>query len=127
MLPKLVKSVKSGMIFFIGLLLSFTLFAKSPAELRQVALADLPAEVRTSLQLIRQGRPFPNAQDGAVFGNYEEILPRQKRGYYHEYTVPTPGAHHRGARRIVTGAETKSSNEFYYTDDHYANFRRIKE
>lgn len=88
-----------------------------------VALDELPPEARATLQLIKQGGPFPYARDGAVFGNYEQHLPAQPRGHYHEYTVKTPGAHDRGARRIVCGVVP----ECYYTDDHYQSFRRIKE
>jgi ribonuclease T1 len=86
-----------------------------------IAVADLPAEARTTLQLIEQGGPFPYQRDGVVFGNYEKRLPLKKRGYYREYTVPTPGLKHRGPRRIVAGSE----NERYYTADHYNSFRRI--
>jgi len=86
-----------------------------------IAVADLPAEARTTLQLIEQGGPFPYQRDGVVFGNYEKRLPLKKRGYYREYTVPTPGLKHRGPRRIVAGSE----HERYYTADHYNSFRRI--
>ena len=92
-----------------------------------VLVQDLPREAQSVLLLIKQGGPFPYAKDGVVFGNYEGILPRQKRGYYHEYTVKTPGARNRGARRIVAGGDPASSGEYYYTDDHYQSFRRIKE
>jgi ribonuclease T1 len=88
-----------------------------------IAVAVLPAEARETLRLIRQGGPFPYARDGVTFGNHEHILPQQPRGYYHEYTVKTPGAHDRGARRIVCGADT----ECYYSADHYRNFYRIRE
>lgn len=83
----------------------------------------LPPEARETLRLIRAGGPFPYARDGVVFGNFEGRLPKQRRGYYHEYTVPTPGLSHRGARRIVTGGGPP--REFWYTDDHYESFRRI--
>ena len=81
----------------------------------------LPPEARTTLQLIETGGPFPYRRDGVVFGNYEQRLPLKQRGYYHEYTVPTPGLKQRGARRIVAGRE----GERYYTSDHYNSFRRI--
>ncbi|MGV9758048.1 ribonuclease domain-containing protein [Streptomyces tricolor] len=81
----------------------------------------LPAEARRTLALIDQGGPFPYARDGVVFGNFEGRLPRQRRGYYHEYTVRTPGSPDRGPRRIVTG----QGGEFYYTDDHYDSFRAV--
>jgi len=68
-----------------------------------IAISELPAEARETLQLIERGGPFPYPRDGVVFGNYEHILPQQPRGYYHEYTVKTPGVRHRGARRIVCG------------------------
>lgn len=86
-----------------------------------IALADLPPEARTTLQLIEAGGPFPFQRDGVVFGNYEKHLPLKKRGYYREYTVVTPGLKHRGPRRIVAGHE----GERYYTADHYNSFRRI--
>ena len=88
-----------------------------------VELAELPAEARRTLQLIRDGGPFPYARDGVVFGNFERRLPLRERGYYREYTVPTPGLRHRGARRIVAGR----AGELYYTEDHYRTFRRIRE
>ncbi|MFF3579097.1 ribonuclease domain-containing protein [Streptomyces mirabilis] len=81
----------------------------------------LPAEARTTLALIDKGGPFPYARDGIVFGNFEGLLPKHQRGYYHEYTVKTPGAQDRGARRIVTG----QGGEIYYTGDHYKSFRAV--
>ncbi|MFT3807833.1 ribonuclease domain-containing protein [Arenimonas sp.] len=84
----------------------------------------LPDEAREILRLIHARGPFPYDRDGVVFGNYEGRLPKQRRGYYREYTVPTPGLSHRGARRIVTGGEPP--REFWYTDDHYESFRRIE-
>ena len=89
----------------------------------EVALRELPKEAIATIELIRKGGPFPYAKDGAIFGNREGNLPRQKRGYYREYTVKTPGVRNRGARRIVAGA----SGELFYTDDHYSHFRRIRE
>ncbi|MGX5184578.1 ribonuclease domain-containing protein [Streptomyces avermitilis] len=83
--------------------------------------SQLPAEARQTLARIDRGGPFPYAMDGAVFGNFERLLPRHQRGYYHEYTVKTPGSRDRGARRIVTG----QSDEIYYTDDHYKSFRAV--
>ncbi|MFF2202824.1 ribonuclease domain-containing protein [Streptomyces sp. NPDC058145] len=81
----------------------------------------LPAEARRTLALIDKGGPFPYARDGVVFGNFEGHLPKQPRGHYHEYTVPTPGSPDRGARRLVTGRD----GEIYYTDDHYNSFRAV--
>ena len=88
-----------------------------------ITLRDLPSEALVTLQLIKNGGPFPYDQDGAVFHNYEGILPRQPDGYYREYTVATPGSPDRGARRIITG----KNGAFYYTDDHYASFELILE
>ena len=91
-----------------------------------VALTELPREAQQTEKLIRAGGPFPYAKDGTAFGNRERLLPRRARGYYREYTVPTPGARNRGARRIVCGgAEVRQPEACYYTDDHYASFRRI--
>lgn len=93
------------------------------AEVQDIAPSELPREARSTLALIRKGGPFPYARDGAVFGNREGILPRERRGYYREYTVKTPGSRTRGARRIVVGRGA----EYYYTGDHYNSFRRIRE
>lgn len=88
--------------------------------------SELPAEARQTAQLIRSGGPFPYSKDGSVFGNREALLPRQPRGHYREYTVPTPGARDRGARRIVCGGrQPRNPEACFYTDDHYASFRRI--
>ena len=91
-----------------------------------VAVADLPDEARRTLALIREGGPYPYEKDGTVFGNYERKLPRQRRGYYTEYTVRTPQVRSRGARRIIAGGPDGRPTEFYYTDDHYQTFRRIE-
>jgi ribonuclease T1 len=79
------------------------------------------------LNLIRAGGPFPYTQDGTVFQNRERLLPQRPRGYYTEYTVRTPGARNRAARRIVAGGDPRISGEYYYTEDHYNSFRRIRE
>lgn len=99
--------------------------ARGPLD-DSVALAELPPEARQVMQLIRQGGPFPYEKDGTVFANRERLLPPAKRGYYREYTVPTPGLTHRGARRIVCGGwQPTTPDACYYTADHYASFRRI--
>jgi ribonuclease T1 len=91
------------------------------ATLPVVALASLPAEAQDTVALIDAGGPFPYDRDGVVFENREHLLPSEPTGYYHEYTVPTPGSSDRGARRIITG----SAREMYWTDDHYQSFERI--
>ena len=83
--------------------------------------ATLPAEAQQTVVLIHAGGPFPYDRDGAVFENREQLLPHEPTGYYHEYTVTTPGSTDRGARRIITG----SGSEMYWTDDHYQSFERI--
>lgn len=103
--------------------LLFGLLLCLPLAQADVALDELPPEARETLQLIKRGGPFPYARDGVVFNNYERILPQQARGYYHEYTVKTPGVQHRGARRIVCG----KMPECYYSGDHYRSFQRIAE
>ena len=113
-------------IFLFLLLLPFTTQARSPydyAVTQSVSIAELPPQARTTLQLIKQGGPFPYSRDGVVFGNREKLLPKKQRGYYHEYTVKTPGARNRGARRIVCGQPT----DCYYTADHYQTFKLIRE
>ncbi|MEV8326845.1 ribonuclease domain-containing protein [Kitasatospora sp. NPDC059811] len=87
-----------------------------------VCLSALPSQARTTLNLIASGGPFPYSQDGVVFQNKERVLPSQSYGYYHEYTVVTPGSPTRGTRRVVTGQRTR---EDYYTGDHYVTFRLI--
>ncbi len=109
------------------LILSASVFAREAPALGVIAAADMPQEARTTLMLIKQGGPFTYDKDGVVFGNYEARLPRQRRGYYHEYTVKTPRARNRGARRIIAGGDARTSGEYYYTDDHYESFRKIKE
>jgi ribonuclease T1 len=155
------RSVKA-LWLLLGLLLCLPLAVqaghgvRNTAELPYISQADLPAEARDSLRLIKQGGPFPFPRDGAVFGNYEHRLPQQARGCtsdtlltksaacgrrceadapapkgsappcrvrYHEYTVLTPGARNRGARRIVCGVFP----ECYFTADHYRTFQRIRE
>ena len=97
----------------------------SPAS-TSVALASLPAEAQSTYRLVHEGGPFPYSKDGIVFGNRERQLPSKTRGYYREYTVKTPSSHDRGARRIVCGGQPPTSPEAcFYTDDHYASFRRI--
>ena len=86
-----------------------------------VDLAALPPEAAETMALFEADGPFPNPQDGAVFENREGLLPDADDGYYHEYTVETPGSSDRGARRIVVGDQ----GEAYWTDDHYASFWRI--
>jgi ribonuclease T1 len=101
--------------------------AKStPDALPEIAAATLPKEAQKTLTLIAQGGPFPYHRDGVVFGNRERRLPAHARGYYHEYTVPTPGARTRGARRIICGGDVRSVAECYYSNDHYETFRRIR-
>ena len=99
----------------------------TPESLPTVALSDLPKEARAVDVRIRSGGPFRYDRDGVVFGNRERVLPAKPRGYYHEYTVPTPGAKDRGARRIVCGGPQKAPEACYYSDDHYRTFRRIRE
>jgi ribonuclease T1 len=90
-----------------------------------MAATDLPKEGRDTLAQIRRGGPYPYAKDGSIFANRERALPRQPRGYYREYTVKTPGARDRGARRIICGG--KQQLACYYTGDHYASFKSIRE
>ena len=101
--------------------------AKGPVEgLGSVALSVLPPEAQQTQRLILAGGPFPYAKDGGVFGNFERVLPRRERGFYREYTVPTPGSRDRGARRIVCGGNPPTHPDAcFYTADHYASFKHI--
>jgi ribonuclease T1 len=100
-------------------------------DMATIKQSDLPKEGQKTLQLIQQGGPFPYAdKDGSTFGNRENVLPKQKRGYYSEYTVKTPYARNRGAKRIIAGkgatGNPANSGEYYFTEDHYASFKRIE-
>ncbi len=117
LLAALILSLLAGLT---GLLPTHAFWRGSEAT---VPLAQLPPEAARTLALIRQGGPFPYAKDGTTFHNREGLLPERPRGYYREYTVPTPGSRDRGARRIVAG----QGHEYYYTHDHYRSFQRIRE
>ncbi|MET9499773.1 ribonuclease [Streptomyces sp. NPDC006552] len=95
------------------------LSAASAASVGDICYSALPSQAHDTLDLIARGGPYPYDQDGTVFQNREGVLPSQSSGYYHEYTVITPGSSDRGARRIITG---KATQEDYYTADHYASF-----
>lgn len=115
-------------LFFLISLLAFATqafwYGEKPRAPAEIAVAQLPPEGRATLASIKRGGPFPYSRDGIVFGNREGLLPAQARGYYREYTVPTPGLNHRGPRRIVSGGR---GGEYWYSADHYRSFKRIKE
>ena len=118
---------KTGLVVTLAgaVLVAGPIRAKQPAP-DSVSVAQLPREAQATHRLILAGGPFPNFKDGSVFGNRERVLPREPRGYYHEYTVPTPGARDRGARRIVCGGARPARPEAcFYSGDHYATFSRI--
>ena len=122
----------AAMVVASGLLAGTTVWARTPDQpiagnpAASVALASLPPEARTTYRLILSGGPFPYAKDGTVFGNRERLLPRMARGHYREYTVKTRGSRDRGARRIVCGGQPATApSACFYTDDHYASFKRI--
>ena len=110
-----------------ALLFSLGVSAREQAELAAIGVGNLPVEAQDTLVLIKRNGPFPFAKDGAVFGNYEQVLPKQKRGYYHEYTVLTPGVRGRGARRLIAGGISPGQQQYYYTDNHYRTFKRIQQ
>ncbi len=101
----------------------------APRAVATMPASALPVEGRQVLAAIEAGGPFAYRRDGIVFANREGLLPPRPRGYYAEYTVPTPGAGTRGARRIIAGkggtGDVRTSDEYYYSDDHYQSFRRI--
>ena len=128
--PPALRSLRpAGLAFAIVLSLSAGLDSAAkapPPAVAAVARAELPPEALATDRLIRSGGPFAHAKDGIAFGNRERLLPPRPRGHYREYTVATPGARDRGARRIVCGGLPPTAPEScYYTDDHYASFRRI--
>jgi ribonuclease T1 len=120
-----VKLITRFFLFFATLLLSYNAIAFDSGVLGTIQARDLPAEARQTIVLIQQGGPFPYEKDGSVFGNYEKVLPQKKRGYYREFTVKTPYARNRGARRLITGGEKNRPHEYYYTADHYRSFKRV--
>ena len=95
--------------------------ATPSSGLATMRAADLPSEGRAVLALIDKGGPFRYQQDNTVFANNEGLLPMRPAGYYHEYTVPTPGSPDRGARRLIAGKD----GDIYYTADHYDTFRQV--
>ncbi len=113
-----------GLVVTLGPTAAFA-FVSGPSSRSadEIHVSQLPPEGRATLALIKRGGPFPYARDGITFHNREGRLPARPRGYYREYTVPTPGLTHRGARRIVAGRE----GDYWYTDDHYRSFKRIRE
>ncbi len=100
---------------------------ESPKFANEIASKELPAEAQAVLAQIKRGGPYRYKKDGSVFSNRERILPKQARGYYTEYTVKTASSKDRGALRIVAGGNPQTSGEYYYTDDHYSSFKRIRE
>lgn len=119
-----------------GLVLASLCVLAGIAASAALHVPDLPPEARDTLAIVERSGPFPYQRDGVVFGNYEQHLPVQRRGYYREYTVPTPGIAHRGARRLIVGCERgrRTARTFdgcsgppriYYTDDHYRSFREV--
>lgn len=96
---------------------------RGSADLGTIPLSGLPEQAKATLTLIQVGGPFPHEKDGMTFRNREGLLPARPRGYYREYTVPTPGARDRGARRIVAGR----GGDYYWTVDHYRTFKKIAE
>ncbi len=132
-MARLASALRLALLLTLAWACGFSAQAREPspgAATAAIALADLPAEARQTLALIRRGGPFPFPhKDGSIFGNFERRLPQAPRGYYREYTVPTPGLADRGARRIVAGGgdNVSTSDEYYYTGDHYRTFLRIRQ
>lgn len=123
-----IKLVLTGLFLSVALTSGHAIAKETPgfATDSVVSLNSLPPQARTTYQLVLQGGPFPYDKDGSVFGNRERLLPQQTRGFYREYTVKTPGASNRGARRIVCGGrQIAAPQACYYTADHYASFRKI--
>lgn len=123
----MLKQLKNWLVLFIGLAFWLSASGRGISQMEEISFAQLPKEARQTMLLIKQGGPFPYRKDGKTFGNYEGLLPKHKRGYYREFTVKTPGARNRGARRIVAGGRPPEPLEYYYTEDHYASFKRIRE
>lgn len=122
------RSHRAALVLCVAALVAFGACARTtPATLPEVALADLPKEAREVYVLVGKGGPFAFDRDGVVFGNREKLLPAKPRGYYHEYTVRTPGEKTRGARRIVCGGAPRTPDACWYSSDHYQSLARIVE
>ncbi|AJE43377.1 MULTISPECIES: ribonuclease domain-containing protein [Streptomyces] len=122
-IPPRITRIGASVAVLSALLIGGTVAAPTAsAAVGSICYSKLPSQAYDTLKLIDKGGPFPYSQDGVVFQNREGVLPSQSSGYYHEYTVKTPGESTRGARRIVTG---KKTNEDYYTADHYVTFNLI--
>jgi len=112
------------LLFLIASLATSSLLAQTKQRsIPTIDANELPSEARHTIALIKKGGPYPYKKDGVVFGNFERLLPLHERGYYKEFTVPTPGSRDRGARRIIVG----KAGEIYYTGNHYASFNRVRE
>jgi ribonuclease T1 len=101
--------------------------AVASGALGTITKTQLPGEAAETLRLIKAGGPFPFSEDGVVFRNSAALLPQHPRGYYHTYTVRTPGSTDRGQRRIICGGPRRQTGDCYYTDDYYVSFKRIAE
>ncbi|MFB9127961.1 ribonuclease [Paraburkholderia dipogonis] len=101
--------------------------AVASGALGTITKTQLPGEAAETLRLIKAGGPFPFSEDGVVFRNSAALLPQHPRGYYHTYTVRTPGSTDRGQRRIICGGPRRQTSDCYYTDDYYVSFKRIAE
>jgi ribonuclease T1 len=128
-MPGLKQSTRSRAALALVVLgvLCATVAARAPPWTGDITQTELPGEARDVLARIKNDGPFRYDRDGIVFGNREHQLPAQSRGYYHEYTVPTPGVKNRGGRRIVCGGPRTAPHACYYTSDHYQTFQRIRE
>jgi ribonuclease T1 len=119
------KSTFSLCLFIVGLAAA-AIARAAPGAPPEVPLAALPREAQEVYALVHRDGPFPFDRDGVVFGNREKLLTAKPRGYYHEYTVRTPGVKSRGARRMICGGAKTVPDTCYYSDDHYQSFRRIR-
>jgi ribonuclease T1 len=124
---KVVKLVLTGLVAIAAVVFGagFSVGESPRVSTGAIAVSSLPEQGQETYRLIHQGGPFPYEKDGTVFANRERLLPLHPRGYYREYTVKTPRAKNRGARRIVCGGAPKAPDACYYTADHYASFRQI--
>ena len=117
---------RAGLVLCVFAGMALTAQARTTPDPPEVALSELPKEAQEVYALVGKGGPFPFDRDGVVFGNREKLLPAEPRGYYHEYTVRTPGVSSRGGRRLVCGGKKKAPDACYYSDDHYRSFRKIR-
>lgn len=102
--------------------------AKPALPVKESAPKGIPDKALKVLDYIdKHGDAMDGYEGGRNFGNFERRLPmtddKGRRIKYREWDVnPLRPGVNRGAERLVTGSDGGA----YYTDDHYATFKKIR-